>query len=79
MASGYAAFVAFNAGNLLSVAMRARRLFPESKLIVVADDDWQTEEKTGKNTGLKAAEEAPGALAVGLPCLPSGASPARLI
>lgn len=58
MASGYAAFVAFNAGNLLSVAMRARRLFPESKLIVVADDDWQTEEKTGKNTGLKAAEEA---------------------
>ena len=58
MASGYAAFVAFNAGNLLSVTMRARRLFPESKLIVVADDDWQTEEKTGKNTGLKAAEEA---------------------
>lgn len=58
MASGYAAFVAFNAGNLLSVAMRARRLFPESRLIVVADDDWQTEEKTGKNTGLKAAEEA---------------------
>lgn len=58
MASGYAAFVAFNAGNLLSVAMRARRLFPESRLIVVADDDWQTEGKTGKNTGLKAAEEA---------------------
>ena len=58
MASGYAAFVAFNAGNLLSVAMRARRLFPESKLIVVADDDWELEQKTGKNTGLVAAEEA---------------------
>ncbi len=58
MASGYAAFVAFNAGNLMVVALRARRLFPGAKLIVVADDDWELEQKTGKNTGLVAAEDA---------------------
>ena len=58
-ATGHAAAVTFNAGNLLPVARALRAKYPCLSIIVAADDDWRTE----GNPGLTAAREA--ALAVG--------------
>jgi putative DNA primase/helicase len=57
-ATGHAVAIAFNAGNLLSVAKALRGKFPNLKLILCADDDH----KTGGNPGVTKATEA--ALAV---------------
>lgn len=53
-ATGYPVAVAFNAGNLLSVAITMRGKFPDLRLIVCADDDT----KTGGNPGITKATEA---------------------
>ncbi|MDR3453570.1 MAG: toprim domain-containing protein [Rhodoferax sp.] len=58
-ATGHAVAVAFNAGNLLSVATSLHGKFPALKIIIAADDDHRTE----GNPGLTAAKQA--ALAVG--------------
>lgn len=55
--------VAFSAGNLLSVAQTMRARYPDIKIILCADDDSKTEQRTGKNTGALEAHKA--ALAVG--------------
>ena len=57
--TGYAATVAFSAGNLLSVAKSMRQRYPDVKIIVCCDNDYRTE----GNPGLMKATEA--ALAVG--------------
>jgi putative DNA primase/helicase len=57
-ATGYCVVVAFNASNLQPVAEKIRRALPEAALIIGADDDFETGERTGKNTGLVAADEA---------------------
>jgi len=58
-ASGLPVAIAFNAGNLLPVAMALRDKYPSAMLIVCADDDWCTE----GNPGMTKAKEA--AVAVG--------------
>jgi putative DNA primase/helicase len=62
-ATGLPCVVAFSAGNLLSVAKTMRARYPAKKIILCADDDCATEQRTGKNTGVAEAHKA--ALAVG--------------
>lgn len=54
-------FVALDAYNLMPVCMLLRTLYPDSRLLICADDDWKTEDHEGKpsNVGrLKAKEVA---------------------
>ncbi|VWX60030.1 conserved hypothetical protein [Burkholderiales bacterium 8X] len=53
-ATDAAVAVAFNAGNLLPVALALRAKYPCLTIIVAADDDW----KTAGNPGLTAAKHA---------------------
>ncbi len=57
-ATGFAVAVAFNAANLKHVALALRQRYPDAKLLVCADDDHETEAKTGKNPGVTAAMAA---------------------
>jgi putative DNA primase/helicase len=70
-ATGYAVVVAFNEANVRHVATAMRKLHPVAKLLMCADDDRDTESKTGKNPGLAAAAAAAKAVA-GLWCKPDG-------
>jgi len=58
LATGYAVVIAFNAGNLVAVAKWVREQYPESNIIICADDDW----KTDGNPGMTEATEAAGAI-----------------
>ncbi len=62
-ATGEPCVVAFNSGNLKRVAEIIRGKYPDKKIIICADNDLATKEKTGSNPGRKAAEEA--AIAIG--------------
>ena len=55
-AIGLPVVVAFNAGNLESVCMWVRRAKPALKIVLCADNDHQTEMKTGHNIGLEKAQ-----------------------
>lgn len=59
-ATGYPVCIAFHAGNLLLVSQKMRERFPNRKIIVCVDDDYQTKDKDGKlsNTGIIKATEA---------------------
>lgn len=59
--TGLPGVVAFDAGNLPSVAEVVRRLAPGAEIVIVADDDMK--DGTDHNTGIEAATRA--ALAVG--------------
>lgn len=48
--------VAFNAGNLLGVALDARKAFPYAQIVIGADNDSAS--KTGINVGVVKAQEA---------------------
>lgn len=48
--------VGLDAGNLTPVAQAMRRKYPNSRIIIAADNDWQGEEQP--NVGLAAAEKA---------------------
>jgi phage/plasmid primase-like uncharacterized protein len=63
-ATGQAAAVAFNAGNLLPVAKAMRERFPALRLILCADDDAGTEGNPGLSKARAAAEAVAGSLAV---------------
>ncbi len=54
----YPCIVAFNANNLTPVAQSIRNQFPNHRIIICADNDKATEEKTGVNVGIKKATEA---------------------
>lgn len=69
-AMGDAVAVAFNAGNLESVATALHRKYPDLVLIVAADDDHQTEGNPGM-TKARAAALAVGGFVVA-PQFPSG-------
>lgn len=57
-ATGYPVAVAFNAHNLKHVASVVHQRYPDKQLLICADDDSVTEIRTGKNTGLEAAQQA---------------------
>ncbi len=50
--------VAYNANNLLPVAQTISHIFRQFRIIICADNDKATEEKTGVNVGIKKAIEA---------------------
>ncbi len=55
MSTGHATAIAFDAGNLASVAAAMRKKFPELKIIIVADYDADTEGNPGMTYALDAA------------------------
>lgn len=61
--TGYAVAVAFNAGNLLPVATALRGKYPALKIIVAADDDYQTDGNPGLTRARAAAQAAAAHLA----------------
>ncbi len=63
-ATGYAVAVAFNAGNLLPVAVALRKKFADLRLVVCADDDYRTEGNPGLTKATEAARAVGGLLAV---------------
>ncbi len=50
--------VAFSAGNLEAVARMVRVRYPDRQIIICADNDAKTAEKTRANPGLDAAQKA---------------------
>ncbi len=61
--------VAFSAGNLKAVARMVRTRYPDRQIIICADNDAKTAQKTGTNPGVDAAQKT--ALAVnGLVAVP---------
>lgn len=72
-ATGYAAVVAINVGNIQPVAAAIREVYPAAKLLICADDDAETEARIGKNPGVIAAAAAAKAQH-GFWCKPEGLS-----
>jgi len=50
--------ISFNSGNLKRVAEIIKEQYPDKTIIICSDNDISTKEKTGKNPGLEAAEQA---------------------
>jgi putative DNA primase/helicase len=69
-ATGHAVAIAFNAGNLMSVAQALRQQHPSLKLILAADDDWKTDGNPGLAKATEAAQAVAGSLAI--PSFPAG-------
>ncbi len=69
-ATGRPVAVAFDAGNLANVARELRELHPAASILVCADDDRETEARTGKNPGRAGAVTA--ARAVNVEGTPAG-------
>lgn len=55
---------AFNAGNLLAVARAGRERLPDARIVLLADDDWQTEGNLGLTKATEAARAIGGAVAM---------------
>lgn len=73
--TGHAVACAMNCGNLLAVGENLRSLYPESVLIITADDDRLTSGNPGRTVAIRAAE----ALGCGLVLPPwTGAEPLEL-
>jgi putative DNA primase/helicase len=62
--TGHAVAVAFNAGNLASVALALRTKYPTLKIIIAADNDDQTPGNPGMTKAKTAADAVGGVLAV---------------
>lgn len=52
--------VAFDAGNLLPVCQALRKKYPDARIVVCADDDYQTEGNPGITKAIEAAEAVGG-------------------
>ena len=65
-ATGYAVAVAFNCKNLDNIARTMRDKFPNAKLIVCADDDYQTLNNPGHSAAKLAAQNNGGMVALPL-------------
>ena len=63
LATGYCVVVAFNAGNLESVAMKIRKALPEALVIIGCDDDFKTKGNPGMTAGADAARAIGGMVA----------------
>ena len=62
--TGHAVAVAFNAGNLLTVAQALHSKYPALTIIIAADDDYQTEGNPGLSKARAAAQAVAGLVAV---------------
>ena len=62
--TGHAVAVAFNAGNLETVAVRLRTKYPALKIIIAADDDHQTPGNPGMTKAAAAVQATGATLAV---------------
>ncbi|MDL2286717.1 AAA family ATPase [Desulfococcaceae bacterium OttesenSCG-928-F15] len=62
--TGNPVLVAFDAGNLLSVAKMARSKYPEREIILCADNDTETEGNPGLTKATEAAKAVGGSVAV---------------
>lgn len=51
-------YIAFDAGNLPSVAVYLRELYPDKDIYICADNDHVTEKSTGKNPGVIYGKQA---------------------
>lgn len=63
-AAGHATAVAFDKGNLLPVAQALRDKYPDARIIIAADDDYQTAGNPGMVAANKAAAAVDGLVAV---------------
>jgi phage/plasmid primase-like uncharacterized protein len=63
-ATGHAVLVAFNAGNLLSVAKWVRERYPEHRIVIAADDDWKKKGNPGLTKATEAARAVNGSVAI---------------
>ncbi|WP_175939912.1 DUF3631 domain-containing protein [Caballeronia sp. BCC1704] len=63
-ATGNPVVVAFNAGNLLTVARAWRARLPAARIVLLADDDYATEGNPGLTKAREAAQAVGGVLAV---------------
>jgi len=63
-ATGFAALVAFDAGNLLPVAVNIRAMFPDACIVLCADNDQWGDDNPGLTVATAAAEAVGGLLAV---------------
>ena len=62
--TGHAVAVAFNAGNLETVAVALRRKYPDLKIIIAADDDHQTPGNPGMTKATAAVQATGASLAI---------------
>lgn len=60
MATLWPAAVAFDSGNLPKVARVIRQLYPNKQLVILGDDDSETEINAGRKKALQAASEVGG-------------------
>lgn len=70
-ATGFAVVIAFSASNLKHIATLMRERYPDKRIVMCADNDTETEKKTGKNAGVIAATEAAKSINA-LVCVPMG-------
>jgi putative DNA primase/helicase len=64
MATDYCTVVAFNAGNLENVAVKIRAALPNVRLIIAADDDFETKGNPGITHARQAAKAVGALLAI---------------
>jgi putative DNA primase/helicase len=64
MATEHCVVVAFNSGNLAPVARKIRAALPDARIILAADDDFQTNGNPGITDASKAAREINALLAI---------------
>jgi hypothetical protein len=57
-ATGVTVVVAFNSGNLRAVCAKLKETFPKIRIVIAADNDLKTENKTGHNSGKESAMAA---------------------
>lgn len=70
-ATGYPVAVAFDAGNIAPVCLALRHSYPAARILIGADNDTETEAKTGHNTGVAAAHKAAACIGA-MVCIPDG-------
>jgi len=63
-ATGRTVFVAFDSGNIMSVAQNIRSAYPNGEIVVAADDDFATPGNPGLTKATEAARAINGLLAV---------------
>jgi phage/plasmid primase-like uncharacterized protein len=63
-ATGHAAVVAFDAGNLPHVARAMRERFPDARIIIAGDNDHRTNGNPGRKAASEAAKAVDGIVAV---------------